>query len=348
MPPSAMLTFSTGLVMSTVIVMSSHHWLTAWVGLELNTLSIVPIISNPKHPRATEATMKYFLTQAIASALLLFSGTLNAWQTGQWDTTQLSNEYACMIMTIALTMKLGAAPFHFWLPEVLQGSTMQASLLILTWQKIAPITLLYTTANHLPTQMMLAIGILSTVVGGLGGLNQTQLRKILAYSSISNLGWTISAMALAPNTAILNITIYILLSTPTMLLLTKTSTKTLKDTTTMWTTNPTASVLLALLLLSTGGLPPFTGFLPKLLIMNELSSQNLTLLGTLMAMASLLNLMYYLRIVYLASMTAPPTITTMTMKWRLKQYHPSSTLLLIATFTTAALLLTPAAPTITI
>nr|BAL41357.1 NADH dehydrogenase subunit 2 [Uromastyx ornata philbyi]BAL41358.1 NADH dehydrogenase subunit 2 [Uromastyx ornata philbyi]BAL41359.1 NADH dehydrogenase subunit 2 [Uromastyx ornata philbyi]BAL41360.1 NADH dehydrogenase subunit 2 [Uromastyx ornata philbyi]BAL41361.1 NADH dehydrogenase subunit 2 [Uromastyx ornata philbyi] len=345
MPPLATMTFYTGLVTSTMIVMSSHHWLAVWAGLELNTLAITPIISSPKHPRATEAATKYFLTQAVASALLLFSSTMNAWQTGQWDTTQLNNKYACTTMTIALSMKLGAAPFHFWLPEVLQGSTMQTSLLILTWQKIAPITLLYTTAHHLPPQMMLTMGILSTMVGGLGGLNQTQLRKMLAYSSISNLGWTISAMTLAPNIAMLNITIYILLSTPTLLLLSTTSTKTLKDTTSMWTTKPTASTLLTLLLLSTGGLPPFTGFLPKLLIMNELLTQNLALLGTLMAMTSLINLMYYLRIAYLTSMTTPPTIITTTMKWRLKQHQPST---LIATLTTISLLTTPMAPAITI
>nr|BAD99387.1 NADH dehydrogenase subunit 2 [Uromastyx ocellata] len=345
MPPFTTLTFYTSLATSTTIVMSSHHWLAVWAGLELNTLAIIPIISNPKHPRATEAATKYFLTQAIASALLLFSSTMNAWQTGQWDTTQLKNKYACTTMTIALSMKLGAAPFHFWLPEVLQGSTMQTALLILTWQKIAPITLLYTTSPNLPPQMMLTIGILSTTVGGLGGLNQTQLRKILAYSSISNLGWTISAMALAPNIAILNITIYILLSTPTLMLLATTSTKTLKDTTSMWTTKPMSSTLLALLLLSTGGLPPFTGFLPKLLIMNELLTQNLTPLGMLMSMTSLINLMYYLRIVYLTSMTTPPTTTTTTMKWRLKQHQPST---LIATFTTIALLMIPTTPTITI
>nr|BAD99390.1 NADH dehydrogenase subunit 2 [Uromastyx macfadyeni]BAD99391.1 NADH dehydrogenase subunit 2 [Uromastyx macfadyeni] len=345
MPLSAALIFYTGIVTGTMIAMSSHHWLMAWVGLELNTLAMIPIISSPKHPRATEASTKYFLTQTIASALLLFSSTMNAWQTGQWDTTQLNDKYACTIMTIALAMKLGAAPFHFWLPEVLQGSTMKTSLLILTWQKIAPITLLYTTAPHLPQKMMLTIGILSAVVGGWGGLNQTQMRKILAYSSISNLGWTMSAMALSPNIAILNITIYILLSTPTLLLLEATSTKTLKDTTTMWTTKPMTSTLLTLLLLSTGGLPPLTGFLPKLLIMNEFSTQNLTTLGVTMAMTSLLDLMYYLRITYLTSMTTPPITSTMTMKWRLKQRQPST---LIATLTTIALLMTPAAPTITI
>nr|BAD99375.1 NADH dehydrogenase subunit 2 [Uromastyx acanthinura] len=345
MPPSTTLIFYTSLVSGTLIVMSSHHWLAVWVGLELNTLAIIPIISSPKHPRATEAATKYFLTQAIASALLLFSSTMNAWQTGQWDTTQMDNKYACTIMAIALAMKLGAAPFHFWLPEVLQGSTMQTSLLILTWQKIAPIALLYTTAPHLPQKIMLTIGIMSTMVGGFGGLNQTQLRKILAYSSISNVGWTVSAMTLAPNIAILNILIYILLSTPTLLLLMTTSTKTLKDTTTMWTTTPTISTLLALLLLSTGGLPPFTGFLPKLLIMNEFLMQNLTPMGILMAMTSLLNLMYYLRIVYLTSMTTPPITFPMTMKWRLKQHQPSAT---IATLTTTALLMTPTAPMITI
>nr|BAD99379.1 NADH dehydrogenase subunit 2 [Saara hardwickii]BAD99380.1 NADH dehydrogenase subunit 2 [Saara hardwickii] len=338
MSPPLLLVFTTGLVTGTAIATSSHHWLMVWVGLEINTLAILPIISNPKHPRSMEATTKYFLTQAVASAILLFASTMNAWQTGQWDITQLNDKYSCTMMTIALAMKMGAAPFHFWLPEVLQGSTLQTALLISTWQKIAPIVLLFSTSNHLPKKALLIMGILSTMIGGLGGINQTQLRKILAYSSISNLGWTMAAVALMPKIAIMDITIYFIMTIPMFLLLTTTATKTLKDTSTMWTTTPMATTLLTMLLLSTGGLPPLTGFLPKLVMMNEFMSQSLTPLGTLMALASLFGLLYYLRMIYVSTMTTPPISTPMTIKWRLKTHQPSSS---IATLTTTALFATP-------
>nr|AAG00637.2 NADH dehydrogenase subunit 2 [Moloch horridus] len=328
MPPMASLMIALGISLSTLMVMSANHWLMAWLGLELNMISVLPMITKQKHPRSTEAATKYFLTQATASSILLLSSTLNAWQTGSWDITQLNNKLSCTLMISALTMKMGAAPTHFWLPEVLQGSTLTTALLMTTWQKIAPITLMYTISNHIQSNITLLIGTLSILVGGWGGINQTQLRKMMAYSSIAHSGWTITVISISPNIALLNIIIYMTISTPIFLLLTTTSTKTLQTMTTTWITSPTSALLLTLLLLSTASLPPLTGFTPKLLMLDTLTTHKLAPLAMTLALLSLLSLTFYLRTAYLLTSMAPPITTQSTTTWRLKTHHHQFTTVL--------------------
>nr|AAL90522.1 NADH dehydrogenase subunit 2 [Trioceros deremensis]CAM28401.1 NADH dehydrogenase subunit 2 [Trioceros deremensis] len=305
------------LIVGTIITASSHHWLMAWAGLELNMLSILAIIMKPKHPRAAEAAIKYYLTQTIASTLMLFSGTINATLTGQWNISQMTDKYACTMLLLAMTMKIGSAPIYFWLPEVMQGSTTTTALIIASWQKIAPISLLFMTYNHLPPKITMLIGISSAMIGGWGSINQTQLRKLMAYSSISNLGWTMVIFTISPHTATLNIAIYMMMLIPTFTLIKKMSLKTLRDATTMWTSSPMASTMLTLMLLSMSGLPPLTGFTPKLLILNELTMQNLLPVAATMAMVSLISLFFYTRTTYITTMTTPPITMLTTMKWRL-------------------------------
>nr|AAC62301.1 NADH dehydrogenase subunit 2 [Phrynocephalus raddei] len=316
MSPTSIVIITMSITMSTIMVMSSSNWLMAWVGLELNMLAILPIISKPKTLRASEATTKYFLTQAIASSMMLLSSTINAWQTGNWDILELKNKFSTTIMTLSLLMKMGAAPVHFWLPEVLQGTTLQTALLITTWQKLAPISLMYMISNNTQPTILMLTGLLSMIIGGWGGVNQTQLRKTMAYSSINNLGWTIMIMSLSPNMAIMNISTYIIMTTPIFLMMTNTSMKTLQNLSTAWTTSTTTTFSISLLMLSTSGLPPFTGFMPKMLILNELILQKLTTLATLAIMTSLISLLFYLRIAYLTMMLTSPMTTSSSTKWR--------------------------------
>nr|AJA04764.1 NADH dehydrogenase subunit 2 [Phrynocephalus guttatus] len=331
MTPASMAIITLSIIISTVMTVSSSNWLMAWIGLELNMLAILPIMSKPKTTRASEATTKYFLTQAIASAMMLLSSTINAWQTGNWGISELKNKFSTTIMALSLMMKMGAAPIHFWLPEVLQGVTLQTALLITTWQKIAPITLMYMISNNVQPTILVFAGILSMIIGGLGGINQTQLRKTMAYSSINNLGWTITIMAFSPNMALMNIFTYILMTTPIFLMMTSTSTKTLQNLSTTWTTSLTMTLSIALLMLSTSGLPPFTGFMPKMLILNELISQKLTILATLAIMTSLISLLFYLRIAYLIMMLTPPTTTPSSTKWRTQNQKSQPTTMMIPT-----------------
>nr|AFP67663.1 NADH dehydrogenase subunit 2 [Gekko kuhli] len=302
--------------------MSSHHWLLAWLGLELNTLSILPMIIKPHHPRATEAATKYFLIQATAAALILFSSTLNAWQTGHWSITNISTPTASVTITIAIMLKLGLAPIHAWYPEVLQGATMNTALILSTWQKLAPLTLLYLMKNSLPNNLILTIGALSILVGGWTGLNQTQVRKIMAMSSIAHMGWLVIALSMSLNIATMTLMVYILLTTTMFTLFNSTTTKTLTDLGVAWPQSPVLFATMLITLLSLGGLPPLTGFAPKWLILTSLCHTKLLMLGAVIAIASLPSLFFYIRMTYLTALTIPPKTTNTQHKWRHKMPHP--------------------------
>nr|AAZ06493.1 NADH dehydrogenase subunit 2 [Anolis frenatus] len=344
MSPTMLLIIISSMMMGTIITMTSHHWLLAWIGLEINTLAIIPIISMQHHPRSTEAATKYFLTQAAASAMVLFSSTTNAWFTGTWNITQMSTPYSNILLTLALSMKLGLAPLHFWLPEVLQGSTMATALIITTWQKLAPMSLIYLTMNNLYPTILLTMGLMSSMVGGWGGLNQTQTRKIMAYSSIAHLGWMATVSSIMTNILVLNLLIYLTMTTTMFCSLILSKSKTIQDTTTSWTLSPMLTIIMMLTLLSLGGLPPLTGFAPKWLILEELMLQNLAPLALWMAVASLLSLFFYLRLTYTTTLTLSPNTLQTKHKWRFKPYTSSTPL---TSMTPMTLLLLPLTPLIT-
>nr|YP_009176296.1 NADH dehydrogenase subunit 2 [Gorsachius goisagi]ALI31244.1 NADH dehydrogenase subunit 2 [Gorsachius goisagi] len=342
MNPHAKLLSSTSLVLGTTITISSNHWMMAWTGLEINTLAIIPLIAKPHHPRAIEATIKYFLVQASASALVLFSSLMNAWFTGQWDITQLNHPTSCLLLTTAIAMKLGLVPFHFWFPEVLQGSSLTTALLLSTVMKLPPVTILLLTSHSLNPTLMTTLAIASAALGGCMGLNQTQLRKILAFSSISHLGWMIIIMIYNPKLTLLTFYLYSLITIT--VLLTLNSTKTLKLSTMMtsWTKIPALNTTLLLTLLSLAGLPPLTGFLPKWLIIQELTKQELTTTATIIAMLSLLSLFFYLRLAYYSAITLPPNSTNHMKQWHINK--PTNTM--IAILTSLSILLLPLSPMI--
>nr|YP_009107772.1 NADH dehydrogenase subunit 2 [Chlorophanes spiza]ACN78283.1 NADH dehydrogenase subunit 2 [Chlorophanes spiza]ACN78284.1 NADH dehydrogenase subunit 2 [Chlorophanes spiza]ACN78285.1 NADH dehydrogenase subunit 2 [Chlorophanes spiza]ACN78286.1 NADH dehydrogenase subunit 2 [Chlorophanes spiza]AFQ38206.1 NADH dehydrogenase subunit 2 [Chlorophanes spiza] len=316
MSPQANLIFITSLLLGTTITLSSNHWITAWAGLEINTLAVLPLISKSHHPRAIEAATKYFLTQAAASALVLFSSMTNAWQTGQWDITQLTHPTSCLILTSAIAMKLGLVPFHFWFPEVLQGSPLTTGLLLSTLMKLPPLALLYMTSPSLNPSLLTTLAILSTALGGWMGLNQTQIRKILAFSSISHLGWMTAIIIYNPKLTLLNFYLYTMMTAAVFLALNATKVLKLSTLMTAWTKTPPLNAMLLLILLSLAGLPPLTGFLPKWLIIQELTKQDMALTATLISLLSLLSLFFYLRLAYCATITLPPHTTNHMKQWR--------------------------------
>nr|ANA77489.1 NADH dehydrogenase subunit 2 [Bleda eximius] len=340
MNPQAKLVFTVSLLMGTTITITSNHWITAWVGLEINTMAVLPLISKSHHPRSIEAATKYFLTQATASALLLFSSMTNAWYTGQWDITQLTHPTSCLILTSAIAMKLGLVPFHFWFPEVLQGAPLTTGLLLSTVMKFPPITLLFMTSHSLNPTMLTCMAILSTALGGWMGLNQTQTRKILAFSSISHLGWMTIIIPYFPELTLLNFYIYTLMTTAVFLTLHTIKALKLSTLMTTWTKTPSLNAMLLLTMLSLAGLPPLTGFLPKWLIIQELTKQNMAPTAIAISLMSLLGLFFYLRLAYCATITLPPHSTN-----HIKQWHtnkPTSTL--IAVLTVLSTMLLPISP----
>nr|ABO33341.1 NADH dehydrogenase subunit 2 [Sitta carolinensis] len=342
MNPQAKLVFASSSLLGTTITISSNHWILAWTGLEINTLAILPLISKSHHPRAVEAATKYFLVQAAASALLLFSSMTNAWYTGQWDITQLTHPTSCLILTSAIAIKLGLVPFHFWFPEVLQGSPLTTGLLLSTAMKFPPITLLFMTSQSLNSTLLTTMAILSAALGGWMGLNQTQTRKILAFSSISHLGWMAIIITYSPKLALLNFYLYTLMTAAVFL--TMDSMKVLKLSTLMtsWTKSPALSTTLLLTLLSLAGLPPLTGFLPKWLIIQELTKQEMPLMATAISLLSLLSLFFYLRLAYCSTITLPPHTTNHMKRWH--THKPVNTQ--IAILTTLSIMLLPISPII--
>nr|AAZ16112.1 NADH dehydrogenase subunit 2 [Eurycea wilderae] len=342
MSPYAFSMLISSLSTGTVITFISNHWFLAWVGLELNTLAMIPLMSKTHHPRATEAATKYFLMQAAASALLLFATTLNAWYTGEWTISNMQNSASTLMLTIALMIKLALAPFHMWLPDVIQGLDLMTCLILLTWQKLAPMALLIQIGSELNPMLLTTFGALSIILGGWGGLNQPQIRKIMAYSSIAHLGWMTVVLTYFPQLTILNLLLYLLM-TATMFLMSLNLTSTnINKMATSWTKYSSLTPAMMIILMSLGGLPPTSGFMPKWLILEELVKQDLTLIATIMAMSALLSLFFYLRLSYATSLTTPPTLQNLKLLWQLNgfNYQMMPTMIIIST------MLLPILPTI--
>nr|WHS25646.1 NADH dehydrogenase subunit 2 [Equus asinus]WHS25802.1 NADH dehydrogenase subunit 2 [Equus asinus]WHS25841.1 NADH dehydrogenase subunit 2 [Equus asinus] len=302
--------------LGTMIVMASSHWLMIWIGFEMNLLAIIPILMKKYNPRAMEASTKYFLTQATASMLLMMAIIINLMHSGQWTITKVFNPTASIIMTLALAMKLGLTPFHFWVPEVTQGISLTSGLILLTWQKLAPMSILYQISPSINLNILLTMAVLSILVGGWGGLNQTQLRKIMAYSSIAHMGWMTAILVYNPTLTMLNMLIYIMMTLTMFMLFIHSSSTTTLSLSHTWNKAPLITTLILITLLSMGGLPPLSGFMPKWMIIQELTKNSSIILPTLMAIMALLNLYFYMRLTYSTSLTMFPSTNNMKMKWQ--------------------------------
>nr|AYN73213.1 NADH dehydrogenase subunit 2 [Romalea microptera] len=292
---STKLLFLSSLMMGTILSISSNSWFGVWMGLEINLLSFIPLLTNNKNMMMNESSVKYFIVQAIASTMLLFSILLIQMNNPLgWEKQLIPS----MMISSSLLLKIGAAPFHFWFPEVMGASSWINCLILMTWQKIAPMMVLSYCIQM--DKFIFLITIISITIGALGGLNQTSLRQILAYSSISHLGWMFSSMIISENMWELYFIIYSLLSAIMVILF---------KTTNLFSLNqiyPTSSMkaeikfMMFLSLLSLGGLPPFLGFLPKWFIIQAMIENNMSTLITIMVVLTTITLYYYMRISFSA------------------------------------------------
>nr|ALL96732.1 NADH dehydrogenase subunit 2 [Odontobutis obscura] len=338
-----MLLFSLGL--GTTLTFMSSHWLLAWKGLEINTLAIIPLMRQHHHPRATEATTKYFLTQATRASSLLFASMTNAWLTGHGEIQQMAHPIPAALVTLALALKIGLAPLHTWMPEVLQGLNLTTGLILATWQKLAPFALL-TQLSTLNQTILTALALTSALVGGWGGLKQTQLRKILPYSSIAHLGWMILVLQYNPTLTLLALTIYIMMTSSVFLTFKFNKAMNNNSLSISWTKAPALTTMAPDMLLSLGGLPPLTGFMPKWLILQEMTKQEIPLTATLMALAALISLYFYLRVSYSITLTTSPNNQPGINPWRLPQLPLPISLPILTMMTLLLLPLTPMTTTL--
>nr|WIF29421.1 NADH dehydrogenase subunit 2 [Paraechinus micropus] len=317
------------LTMGTIMVLLSSHWLLVWMGFEMNLMAMIPIMTHKQNIRSTESAIKYFLIQTTASIILMMSVSINFMLTGQWTMMYINNNMLSTIITISMLMKLGTAPFHLWLPEVAQGLNLNSSMILLTWQKIAPLSILYTMYPSLNYFIMFTSAILSIMLGGWGGLNQTQLRKIMAFSSIAHMGWMMAIMCYNPNIMFFNLFIYMII-TITMFMIFKLNTTTnISNLSTVCNKSPTMALLIALILMSLGGLPPLSGFLPKWLVVQELVKNNNTIMALIMLMLSLINLFFYMRLIYSTSLTMFPSMNNMKLHWLYPKTNNYSSIMVI-------------------
>nr|QLD21528.1 NADH dehydrogenase subunit 2 [Guerlinguetus brasiliensis]QLD21567.1 NADH dehydrogenase subunit 2 [Guerlinguetus brasiliensis] len=327
----------------TMITLFSSHWLFIWIGLEMSLLAIIPVLVSKPNPRSIEAASKYFLIQATASMIFMMAAIINFYYTGKWSISNTINYLSSFMLTMALSMKMGLAPFHLWVPEVTQGIPLMSGLILLTWQKIAPISIMFQIAPSINFTLIMTMALMSILLGGWGGLNQTQLRKILAYSSIAHMGWMMAIISFDPTLSILNLLVYIVLTINMFMLLyynKKTSTLSLSSS---WNKSPLFASIILTVLMSLGGLPPLTGFSPKWMIIKELVSNNNIILPTSMAILALLNLYFYMRLIYSTSLTLFPSSNNIKLKWQFENTKISP---LMSTITITSTMLLPLTPTL--
>nr|UXO95436.1 NADH dehydrogenase subunit 2 [Aedes vexans] len=310
------------LISGSLITISSNSWLGAWMGLEINLLSFIPLMNEGKKNLMTsESSLKYFLTQAFASSILLFAIILMMlFFNSNW---MMNNNFNNLLILSTLLLKSGAAPFHFWFPGVMEGLNWINGLILMTWQKIAPLMLISYNLNY---NFFLISIVLSMIIGSLGGLNQTSLRKLMAFSSINHLGWMLMAML---NNELLWFTYFILYSILSMSIVLMFNNFKLFHFNQIFNfslMNPSIKFFMFLNLLSLGGLPPFLGFLPKWLVIQNLVEMNQMFLLFIAVCLTLITLYYYLRMSYSIYM-----LNYNKNSWMLINFYNSSNMNLILT-----------------
>nr|YP_010620928.1 NADH dehydrogenase subunit 2 [Bundoksia longissima]WAX39259.1 NADH dehydrogenase subunit 2 [Bundoksia longissima] len=294
-----------------LISISSNSWLGAWIGLEINLLSLIPLMSTNKNMYTTESSMKYFIVQALASSTLLF---LIISKSMIEELYMVSDNYlSSVIINTPLLLKSGAAPFHWWFPSIMEGLSWNNCFILMTIQKIAPLMLI--SYLMIMNSFMWMIILMSIIIGAIGGLNQISIRKILTYSSINHMGWMLTAMIIGENMWIMYFLVYSMLILTIIMIVNSHRISFINQTFLMSNEMSTMKFLMFTTLLSLGGLPPFVGFLPKWIIMQFMIINEMNFIISLMVVMSLMTLYYYLRMCYASFM-----ILSNEPKWNVQFY----------------------------
>nr|APL97222.1 NADH dehydrogenase subunit 2 [Crypturopus tuberculatus] len=277
----AFLLFFVSLVSSLFITASANSWFIAWIGLEVNLLSFIPLVLKKK---SAEVALKYFLVQALASVLIISAISLGpgvAW--------------SFMAVTVALLLKSGAAPSHQWLPAVVEGLSWPLVAVLLTIQKINPLIIIFFALKASTVTWILPVYVVcSSFVGAVGGLTQTSLRKIMAYSAIAHLSWVLAGLLCSSWGWLVYFGFYTFVLVSLVVLLSYGQLMTLNDLTTM--NSPYLSFVTNLVMMSLGGLPPFTGFVPKFMLVLQLSATEYSVLLAPLLASTFVSLFMYARV----------------------------------------------------
>ncbi len=326
-----------------MVMISANHLLTLYLGLELLSLSLYALVALQRDSvQATEAAMKYFVLGALASGMLLYGMSMLYGATGTLEITQLAQLSAADLRTQAvlvfglvfivagLGFKLGAVPFHMWVPDVYQGAPTAVTLFIGSAPKFAAFAIVMRLlaqglgADALVDewrQMLLVMAVLSLAIGNLAAIMQTNLKRMLAYSTISHMGFLLLGVLSGTidgfGASMFYVVVYVLMTLGTfgiILLLTRGGfeAENLDDYRGLNQRSPWYAFLMLLLMFSMAGVPPTVGFYAKLSVLQAIVQIGLWPVAVIAVVFSLIGAYYYLRIVKLMYFDAPQDHTPIT------------------------------------
>ena len=297
--------FVISLILGRVITISSSSWLGIWIGLEINLLSFIPLIIDNKNILYSESAIKYFLIQTIASLIFLFSSIFYIIKFNFYFNLEKLG-YENFIITRAIIIKLGAAPLHFWFPNIIEGLSWNNTLIMLTWQKIAPLIIL--SIIHLNNFFNFFI-IISSLVGSIGGINQISLKKILTYSSINHISWILLANIINDILWSFYLIIYLLINYSLIKIFEIYNLTNINQLFIFKSNFPIIKFCFLVNILSLGGLPPFLGFFPKWMIAENLILNNRLFILFVLIISTLITLYFYARVTFSAFLFSYPNFS---------------------------------------
>lgn len=331
-------------VLGMMIMISAHSFLLIYLGLELLSLSLYAMIAfNRDSVSASEAAMKYFVLGALASGLLLYGISIFYGITGTLDITTLATSikaqaaanpvllaFALTFIVVGLSFKLGAVPFHMWMPDVYQGAPTSVTMFIGTAPKIAgfamAIRLLIDGLSELQvdwSQMLVVLSVASMALGNIIAIAQTNFKRMLAYSTISHVGFILLGLLAATDvglsaamfyTIIYAITSSVAFAVLMMLNRQGFDAAEIDDLKGLNDKSPWYAALLAIAMFSMAGVPPTVGFYAKLTVINAVIQIDLVWLALAAVLFSVIGLFYYLRVVKVMYFDKPEENQVITIK----------------------------------
>lgn len=281
------------LIFGTILTISSNSWLSAWIGLEINLIAFIILITNQNNFLSSESSLIYFIFQVFASLLFLFSILVYINSCIFFFIYKLLN--INLIILVSLLIKIGRTPFHFWIPLIIENLNWFNNLILISWQKIAIIIIIIYCLKH---NLFLLFIFLSSFIRAIKGFNQISIRKIIAYSSINHIRWIIRSILISEIIWKFYFFRYIIILINLIIIFYKFNLFYINQ---IFFFNIKINYIKFLLffnILSIGGLPPFLGFFPKIVVIQELINFDYFLIIFIIINFSLIILFYYFRLIF--------------------------------------------------
>ena len=310
-------------ILGMMVMISSNDLIVFYMGLELQSLALYVLASfNRDNLLSSESGLKYFVLSALSSGLLLygcsliygFSGSTNFILISQnIDINQYSLTFGIVFILVGLAFKISAVPFHMWAPDVYQGSPTPVTLFFAILPKVAAMTvlikILYVPFINLISQWQMIIiflSVASMIFGAVAAIGQKNLKRLIAYSSISHMGYTIAGLSTGTNegiqSSIIYIFIYVIMNIGffcCLFMLSKDGKyyESIEDVSGLSKNHPILSLSLLLILFSLAGIPPLAGFFAKFYVFMAVIKEEMYFLAIIGLLSTVVAAFYYLRII---------------------------------------------------